>query len=112
MCGLYLLLIAFVCVAIHLKSHSIDASQCSDAVCKALYEDLLPFVERNKDLLTFQQELALEELASCYSGNVVCDKREELENAVYQVLEGLVFELKETPKLAPYFSLCRLSLLK
>ena len=101
--------LTLVLVAVFFQSRSIDASQCSDAVCKALYADLLPSIIMQKDELTVEQPLAIEELVSCYSGNVDCDKREELENDVYHVLQELYFVQGEPPKLAPYFFLCHQS---
>ena len=109
MCGLYLPPNYFR-LCMYIKSHSIDASQCSDAVCEALYADLLPILQSHEEL-SIEEKLALEELASCYNGNFNCDTRlrEILEHTAYHIIQGLE---KEIPKLAPYFILCLKSILK
>ena len=102
------LLIIFVCVY-YIKSHSIDASQCSDAVCEALYADLLPILQRSEEL-SVEEKIALEELAPCLARNTICDTRlrEDLEYSTFHIIQ----KLQEIPKLAPYFFLCLKSILK
>ena len=83
-----------------------DASQCSHAVCGALYEDLVPFLQKNFQQLPIEQLMVIENLASCYgihSENVDCGVSK---NEVYQIFDDLRFLTNETPKLAPYFILC------
>ena len=93
----------------YLQSHSIDASQCSEAVCEALFADMEPLVFR---LVGLHAELSVVSLKlsyysyNCNTNNVDCDKIEELVNKKNQINQEMKEVDEEMQELAPYWDLC------